>query len=321
MRVVLSRLVQAALLLLLVSVATFALLHLTPGDPGALLYGLSASPRDMAQLRERWGLDAPLYVQYLKWLANVATGDLGRSYQDGRPVLTVISERLPATLLLAGTALALATLVGVGMGVLSASRRGSWLDRAATFLATAFYSTPAFWLGILLILLFSVGLGWLPSGGMRTPGSTVELGDLAGHLALPALALALRDAGLFARVTRAALLEVLAEDYLRTAAAKGLGRPTILLRHALRNALLPVLTLLGMSVPGLLSGAVVIETVFGWPGLGRLAIESALQRNYPVILGEVLLVAALALLGSLLADLAYSIADPRVGRAGREVVS
>lgn len=313
--VVVSRTVQSAILLLLVSAVAFALLRLTPGDPGALLYGPNGSPQDLAQVRERWGLDGPLVLQYVRWLGNAATGDLGRSYADGRPVLAVIAERAPATLLLAATALLLATLLGVAAGVLAAIHRYGRIDRLITLAATALYSTPAFWLGLILIFLFSLRLGWLPSGGMRSSLGASTWSDLPSHLLLPATALALRDAGRFARICRASMLEVLSQDYVRTATAKGLGTTAIATRHLLRNALLPLLTLLGMSTPGLLGGAVVIETVFSWPGMGRLAIESALQRNYPVIMGEVLIVAALALLGSLLADLAYSLADPRVGRA------
>jgi peptide/nickel transport system permease protein len=303
---------QAALLLLMVSAITFALLRATPGDPGVLIYGPNVSLEELAQVRARWGLDAPLHLQYLRWVANAATGDFGRSYVDGRAVLAVVGERVPATLLLGGTALLLSTLLGVALGVLSASRRRSRTDRAATLLSTLFYSTPPFWLGLLLILLFSTQLGWLPSGGMRTAGATTEAGDLLRHLVLPAVALALRDAGRVARLTRVSMLEVLAQDYLRTAAAKGLDRSTIALRHVLRNALLPILALLGTSIPGLLGGVVVVETVFGWPGMGRLVIDSSLQRNYPVIMGEVMIVALLALAGSLLADLACAAADPRL---------
>jgi len=315
--VAVGRLAQSMVLLLLVSVAVFVLVRLTPGDPAVVLYGPDASPQDVMQVRERWGLDAPLHLQYLRWLANAAGGDLGRSYADGRPVLWVIAERIPATLLLTGSALLLALLVGIPGGVLAATRRSSWLDRLTTVLATALYSTPPFWLGILLILLVSIRLGWLPSGSMRTAGGGSELADLARHLILPALALAMRDMGRFARVTRASVLDVWGQDYVRTAAAKGLHRATIVGRHTLRNALLPVLTLVGMSIPGLLSGAVVVEMVFAWPGLGRLAMESALQRNYPVIMGEVLVVAVLAVLGSLLADVAYTMVDPRIRRGTR----
>jgi peptide/nickel transport system permease protein len=308
---------QAVLLLFLVSLATFTLVRLAPGDPSAFAYGSSASAEDVAHFRARWGLDAPIHLQYLRWLSNAAGGDLGRSYQDGRPVLAVVAERIPASLLLALTALVVATLLGVGLGVFAAGHHFSPWDRAVTLLATLCYSTPAFWLGIVLILLFSVKLGWLPSGGIRSPAAPFDFGDLLRHLALPATALAVRDVGRFARITRSSMLEVLSQDYLRTATAKGLTARTIALRHTLRNALLPVITLLGMSVPGLLSGSVIVETVFGWPGMGRLAIESALQRNYPVIMGEVLVVAAMAVLGSLLADIAYSLADPRLGRVER----
>lgn len=316
LRLLASRLAQAILMLLLLSMATFALLRLAPGDPGVALYGPYATREDLAQLRQRWGLDDPLYIQYVRWLVNAATGDLGRSFSDGRPVTAVIWERIPATLLLTASALLLAILVGVGAGVLSVIHRYSWVDRLATLLAVAFYSTPPFWLGILLLLLFSVELGWLPSGGMRTPGALTSPGDLLRHLLLPALALSVRDAGRFAQVTRASVLEALAQDYVRTATSKGLSRATIATRHILRNTLLPLLTLLGLSIPGLLSGALVVETVFGWPGLGRLAMEASLQRNYSVVMGEVLLVAVLALLGSLLADLAYTAADPRIARKG-----
>jgi len=317
-RQIASRAAQAALLLILVSLATFSLVRLAPGDPGVFLYGTSASAEDIALFRARWGLDAPIHIQYLRWVTNAAGGDMGRSYQDGRPVLAVVAERIPASLLLAGTALLFATALGVGLGIFAAGHRFSGWDRAITLLATLCYSAPAFWLGIALILVFSVRLGWLPSGGIRTLVRTSDAGDLLRHLALPAAALALRDVGRFARITRSSMLEVLAQDYLRTAAAKGLRSRTIALRHTFPNALLPVITLLGMSIPGLLSGAVIIETVFGWPGMGRLAIESAIQRNYPVIMGEVLIVATLALIGSLLADIAYAVADPRLARSERE---
>ena len=311
-----SRTIQSVVLLLLVSTAAFALLRLTPGDPGALLYGPNTSSQDLAQLRERWGLNDPLIVQYARWLGNAATGDLGRSYADGRPVLTVIADRIPATLLLTCTALLLATLWGVATGALAAVHRRSWIDRSLTLVATVLYSTPSFWLGVVLVFLFSLRLGWLPSGGMSASVGHADPVDLLSHLALPAFALGARDAGRFAQLTRVAMLEVLAQEYVRTAASKGLRPATIATRHVLRNALLPILTVLGMSLPGLLGGTVVIETVFGWPGMGRLAIESALRRDYPVIMGEVLIVAALALVGSLLADLTYTIADPRVGGSG-----
>lgn len=316
-RLALSRIAQALLLLLLVSVATFGLLRLAPGDPGALLYGPNASAKDMAQVRERWGLDAPLYVQYIRWLSNTATGDLGRSYVDGRPVLSVIVERVPATLELALSALLVAAVGGISLGVLSARTRSAWLDRWIRLLTTAVYSTPPFWLGILVILIFSIHLGWLPPGGTQSPAVSGGAWDFLRHLALPMLVLAAGNAARFARLTRASVLTVAAQDYVRTASAKGLSQSTIELRHVLRNALSPIFALLGVSIPGLLSGTVIVETVFAWPGIGRLVIEAALQRNYPVIMGEVLIVAAMAMGGSLLADLACAAADPRIRRRGR----
>jgi peptide/nickel transport system permease protein len=313
--IVVSRLAQTVVLLLLVSLAVFCLLRLAPGDPGALMYGPTASQADLAQVRERWGLDSPVHVQYFRWLSNALGGDLGRSYVDGRPVLWVVGDRMPATLVLAISALLLAAVAGTTLGIGWAGTRTAWLERLIGLLTTAVYSTPPFWFGILLILLFSVRLGWLPPGGFADPGgSGVTALDLLRHLALPVLALAARDAARFARVTRASVLAVAAQDYVRTAAAKGLSRRSVNVRHILRNALLPVSALLGISIPGFLSGAVIVETVFAWPGLGRLAIESALQRNYPVIMGEVLVVAVAAIAGSILADVACAMADPRVRR-------
>ena len=316
-RLALSRIAQSLLLLLLVSVVAFALLQLAPGDPGALLYGSNSSAKDMAQVRDRWGLDAPPYLQYLRWLSNTATGDLGRSYVDGRPVLSVIAERIPTTLELAVSALLIATIVGVALGLLSARTKSAWLDRLIRLLTTTVYSTPPFWLGILAILVFSMQLGWLPSGGSRNPAIDGGIWDSLRHLVLPALVLAAGNAARFARVTRASVLTAAAQDYVRTAQAKGLSRTTIELRHVLRNAVSPIFALLGISIPGLLSGTVIVETVFAWPGMGRLVIEAALQRNYPIIMGEVLIIAAMAMGGSLLADLASAAADPRIRRGDR----
>lgn len=313
---VLARLGQAALLLLLASAAGFLLVRLSPGDPGVLIYGPDAAPADIAQLRERWGLDAPLHIQYLHWLENLLRGDFGQSYTDGRPVLSVIAERVPATLQLTISALLVAVLGGGALGLLSAPRRQGALDRGIRFLTTALYSTPSFWLGIVAIYVFSSILGWFPAGGSRDLAAGGGTTDLLRHMVLPVLVLSARDLARFARVTRAAVLEVMAEDYVRTATAKGLSPRVVSTRHLLRNALLPVIALVGVAIPGLLGGAVVVETVFSWPGMGRLAVESALQRNYPVILGEVVIVAGLALAGSTLADLASAVADPRIRKGG-----
>jgi peptide/nickel transport system permease protein len=311
-RYIAGRLLQAIPLLFLLSLISFAILHLAPGDPAALLYGLDATPADLAQVRARWGLDRPLPLQYVSWLANVAQGNLGRSLVDGRPVATTIGERLPATLLLTVSALAVSVVLGVGLGVVAASRVGSPFDRALTLLATFCYSMPAFWLGLLLILLFALTLGWLPSGGLASPVGPVAPLDLLAHLILPAFVLSLHPLAQFLRFTRAGLLEVLGQGYVRTARAKGLSRSAVLLRHAFRNAAIPLFTLLGLLLPQLVSGAVVVETVFAWPGLGRLMMEAAFQRNYSVLMGDVLLVGSLVMLGSLVADVAYVLADPRI---------
>ena len=311
-RVIVARLAQSVVLLLLVSVATFALVRLAPGDPGTLLYGPSASAAELSQLRERWGLDEPLHLQYFRWLSNAVSGDLGRSYTDGRPVLAVIEDRIPATLALAVAALTLASVVGIYVGFVTANPASPWVDRPLRVLTVVLYSIPPFWLGIVLILVFSVSLRWLPPGGLQNSARDAGIGDLLAHLALPVLALSVREAARFARVTRASVIAVETQDFVRTAAAKGLGRGLIERRHILRNAMLPVTALYGLAIPGLLSGTVVVETVFSWPGMGRLAIESALQRNYPVIMGEVLIVASLAIAGSLLADIACTAADPRI---------
>ena len=311
-RIVARRLLQAVPLLLLLSLISFALLHLAPGDPATLLYGLEATPQDLAQARARWGLDRPLPIQYLKWLARMLQGDLGRSLVDGRPVATILAERLIATLALAVSAEALALLVGVVLGIVAAAHAGSGLDRTLTGLATLAYSIPPFWLGLLFILLFSVQLGWLPAGGLTSAAEPFALPDLIRHLILPTIVLALPLFAQFVRYSRTGLLEELHQGYVRVARAKGLGERAVLFRHALRNAAIPLVTVVGLTVPQVLSGSAIIETVFAWPGLGRLMVEAAFQRNYSVLMGDILLVGLAVVGGSLLADLCYVLADPRI---------
>jgi peptide/nickel transport system permease protein len=307
-----SRVAQSVLLLLALSLIAFAILHLAPGDPAALLYGPDASTADLAQMRVRWGLDRPLSLQYLAWLGNAARGDLGRSLADGRPVTAAIGERLPATLLLAGSALLLAVGIGVALGTIAATHAGTLLDRALTMVATVAYSIPSFWLALLLILIFAVAWGWLPSGGLVSPAGPALLTDILAHLFLPSLVLSLQLMAQLLRFTRSSLLEVLSQGYMRTARAKGLPEAVILLRHAFRNAAIPLVTLLGLAVPRLVSGSVVVETIFAWPGLGRLMVDAAFQRNYSVLMGDILLVGVLVLFGTLLADVAYALVDPRI---------
>lgn len=311
-RYILGRLLGAIPLLLGISLLSFILIRLAPGDPVSLIYGPDVPPEDIEQIRAAWGLDKPLPLQYLFWLGNFLHGDLGRSYADGRPVLAILLERIPLTLQLTFTALGLALLFGVIVGIISARYRTSLLDSWITVIATACYSIPAFWLGLLLILLLSVKFHLLPSSGVASLRGEPSLGDALAHLAMPAFVLSLREFGRIVRFTRSSLLDVIQAGYIRTARAKGLSERAVLVHHALRNALSPLLTLLGLAIPGLLGSSIVIESVYAWPGIGRLAYEAAIWRNYPVIMGITLLVGALVILGNLLADIGQAIADPRV---------
>jgi len=312
-----GRLGQGIFVLLVVSILAFVLLHLAPGDPAALLYGPDLSAEELRAVRTAWGLDDPLPVQYVRWLSRFLQLDFGRSFADGRPARDVILERLPATLYLTLSALGLALVFGVTAGIVSALRPLSWLDYTITTVSTVLYSAPNFWLGLLLVLVFSVWLGWLPSAGMQSVRGPTSPGDRFAHLILPAFVLSLREVASLTRYTRAGMVEVLSQDYIRLARAKGLPEYRVIVDHAFRNAALPVITLVGLFIPRLVGGSVVVETLFSWPGMGRLVVEAAFARNYPVLMGEVVLVGAVVILGSLLADLAYGLADPRIRYDGR----
>ncbi len=307
LRLAALRLAGAAGVLLGVACLVFLLLHLVPGDPVEAMLGESATAADREALRRSLGLDRPLPEQLAAWLWGLARLDLGASLYDGRPVAAVLAERLPATLELAAAALAVAVLVALPLGVLAAVRRGGAWDAGATALALLGVSVPNFWLGPLLILLFAIGLGWLPVSGREGPASVV----------LPALTLGTALAAVLARMVRASLLETLQEEHVRTARAKGLPEAVVVLRHALRPALLPVVTVLGLQLGTLLGGAVVTEVVFAWPGLGSLTIEAIQRRDYPVVQGCVLLIAAGYVLANALTDLLYGWLDPRVREGGR----
>jgi peptide/nickel transport system permease protein len=280
----------------------FLLLHLVPGDPVDAMLGESARPADRAALRASLGLDQPLLEQYTRYLVGLARLDLGQSFQDQRPVSAVLAERLPATLQLAAAALLLALVLAIPLGVLAAKHRGGPIDGAAMSFSLLGISLPNFWLGPLLILVFSLWLGWTPVSG----------NDGAVSLVLPAITLGTGLAAVLARMVRASVLEVLGEDYIRTARAKGLSESAVLRRHALRNAWLPVLTLVGLQLGGVLGGAVITETVFAWPGVGSLLVESIQSRDYPVVQGCVLLISVLYVLVNALTDLAYVRVDPRI---------
>ena len=308
----LRRVGQSLILLVLVSLIGFALIHLAPGGPLAqftLTPGMSSA--DLARIAHQMGLDRPLPVQYWEWFRRLLVGDWGLSYRDNQPVLAVIGAHVPATLELMISSTLIAVLIGTWVGVLGALRRYSIFDYLATIGAMIALSLPTFWFGLVVIYAFSVKLGWLPAGGMYTVGDGSLL-DYAHHLIGPAMVLALVTVAIWSRYMRSSMLEVTNQDFVRTAIAKGLPRRVVIVRHALRNALLPMITLAGLQLPTLLGGALVTETVFTWPGMGRLFLDSIGYRDYPVVMGLLMFTALLVLVGNLAADLLYAVYDPRI---------
>jgi peptide/nickel transport system permease protein len=293
-----------------VAIAVFALLHVTPGDPATIIAGDYATPDEVARIRAKLGLDRPFVTQVGLWLGQVVRGDLGTSIFSGLPVTTLIGQRAEATTVLALYAVILSVGIGVPLGVLAAWRRGSWIDRLVMIIAVSGFSMPVFWMGFLLVYVFALWLGWLPVQGY-VPLRESVLACLR-HLTLPAVTLSFIYLALIARMTRASMLGVLDEDYVRTAFAKGLPPRRVLLRHALRNAALPVVTIIGIGFALLIGGAVVTESVFAIPGLGRLTVDAIVRRDYPVIQGVVLVVSAVYVLINLLIDLLYVVIDPRI---------
>ncbi|RDH99624.1 peptide/nickel transport system permease protein [Caldimonas thermodepolymerans] len=304
-----------------VVVLSFLLLQLAPGDAADVLAGESgaATEETVAALRERFGLNAPLLVQLKQYLLNLAQFSLGDSPRYGMPVADLIAQRLPGTLLLMGVALAIALSLGLLLGAVMATYVGRWPDRVLSVLALVFYSVPSFWIGLMLIVCFSIQLGWLPSGGAETIGAGLAgwdaVVDRVRHMVLPALSLALFFVAIYARLTRAAMLEVRSQDFVRTAAAKGLAPWRITVHHVLRNALLPVTTMAGVHLANILGGAVVVETVYSWPGLGRLAFEAVMGRDFNVLLGVLVLSSLLVIVANMLVDLLHAWLDPRIDAA------
>jgi peptide/nickel transport system permease protein len=295
-----------------VSIVLFLALHLAPGDPAQLLLGPLVRPDDLARLRQELGLDQPLPVQYLTWLGHVLQGDLGRSIASHRPVLTEVIERFQATALLAGASLLISAVVGVAVGVLAAVNRGGRIDRISMLLALLSMSTPSFWLGMVLIIVFALVLGVLPGSGMISPRGDGGILDVLAHLILPALTLAAVPTAVISRLTRSSMLEVIGLDYVRTARGKGLSERLLVIRHVMPNALIGVATLVGIEAGYLLAGAVLVETVFAWPGLGSLLVTSILKRDFPLVQGGVMLIALSYVLINLMTDLAYAYLDPRI---------
>jgi peptide/nickel transport system permease protein len=313
-----QRVIKMVVMVFAIIVANFLLVHAAPGDPASVIAGEAgaADPQFLAQLRAQFGLDQPLSMQLWLYVSHVAQGDLGVSYRQQRPVLGLILERLSATLLLTGTAFILAVLGGVTLGALAARRVGRTSDSLITVLALGLYATPIFWVGLMLVLVFSVWLDWLPSFGMNTVGADLTGGaavlDTARYLLLPALTLGLFYMAVYARLTRAAMLEVASQDFVRTARAKGVPEGGVQRRHVLRNALLPVITVAGIQAGQLVGGSILVETVFAWPGIGRLAFDALLARDYQILLGVFLATSVLVLVFNLATDLLYAWIDPRV---------
>jgi len=307
---ILQRLASSIPVLFLVTLISFSLMQLVPGDPAILVAGLNATPEDVERVRAQLGLNEPFHIQLWHWYANLLQGDLGTSFLLGRDVLEVTIERLPVSISIALYALAMTLFFGIVAGVLAALRQNSWLDQLVMTIALIGVSLPNFWLGLMLIVLFAVQLGWLPSGGYIDFRE-----DFFGWLqatTLPAVSLAMLQMGLLARITRSTMLEVLRQDYIRTARAKGLPEHRVVGRHALKNAMIPVITVIGIIFSLLLSGSVVIETIFSIPGVGSLLGSAILRRDYPVIQGGLLLVATMLLLLNLIVDVLYAYFDPRV---------
>ena len=316
-RYIARRLLASIPALLGITLITFLLMHATAGSflPGLEL-NPNLRPEDIQRVRQNLGLDEPLPVQYWRWLTGLLRGDFGSSILNGRPVLGAILERLPNTLLLTGTALVIGVGLSVPFGIIGAVRRGR-TDNLLTFLSVIGVSLPAFWLGLLLILVFSItfnrlGWPWLPSGGATSAVGGGDLLDRAEHLIMPAVTLAFINLAIWSRFTRSAMLEALSQDYVRTARAKGMNERRVVYVHSLRNAVLPLVTLVGLELPALVGGGAIVEVVFSWPGIGRLALETALQYDFTMVLGLTTFTGILVIAGNLLADLLYALLDPRI---------
>ena len=323
-RYILMRLLGLIPLLVGIIAITFLVIHLAPGKPTALesQFNPKVSQEVRQRLEKLYGLDQPLRVQFARWASRLARGDLGRSFIDDRPVMTKIAERIPVTLTINVLSLVLILLISVPLGVLAATRPHGFFDRATTLFVFLGFSTPTFWLALLLMSLLGVQLGWLPISGLHALDAErfiwwERLWDVARHLVLPVGVAAFGGLAGISRFMRTSMLGVLRQDYIRTARAKGLSEGTVLFKHALRNACLPIVTILGLSVPGLIGGSVIFETIFAIPGMGRLYFEAVMARDYPLVMGVLTIGAVLTLLGNLLADVAYAMVDPRIRLGGR----
>ena len=326
----LRRIIATIPVVVLISLLVFLLIHAAPGDPADLLLSDEASPQDIADARRRWGLDQPIYVQYLKFLANILAGDLGTSFRYSDPVISLIGERLPATIELAAASLLIAIIFGIPLGVWAGAKPNSWADNLGSLFGFFGISMPNFWFGIMLILVVSGYFNWLPSSGRSTygiaqgaetdfyiikslaSGNWKAAWDGIKYVIMPAIALGTGMMGLIMRVTRSSVLEIMDEDYVRTARAKGVGERTVLWHHVLRNALVPIVTVVGLETGTLLSGSIIVETVFSWPGSGSLLIAAIQSRDYPLITGAVLTYTIAFVAINFTIDILYALIDPRI---------
>jgi len=306
----LRRLLQMIPVLILVSIVIFAIIHLIPGNPAEIMAGPNATDEQLAALKQQYGLDQALWVQYFLWLKHVLSGDLGVSFINGYPVGKLILQRIPATIELALAAAIIGLVISFPLGILSSLKPGSWLDLFTTLFSALSFAVPSFWLAILLILLFSLHFRWLPPSG-RPPFSQEPVAHLKSLL-MPAMTLGIAMAAKLTRYLRSAMLDVLNADYVRTAHAKGLSRFDVVMRHAIRNALIPVVTVFGLQVGDLLSGAIIVESIFAWPGVGRMTIQSIGWRDYSMLQASVMFIVMAFLLVNLITDLTYGIIDPRI---------
>lgn len=313
LKFILYRFLHAIPLILIVTIISFAIITLAPGDPVYMFVNPEqASPQDLELIRSELGLDKPIPVRYAIWLGNALRLDFGKSFLTGRPVMDMIFEFLPNTITLALAATIFAFCIALPAGIISAVKRNSVADYFFSTISFIGVSLPGFWFGLMLILVFSLKLGWLPTAGMRENFDAFVLSDRIRHIILPMLVLGMAQMAGVMRQLRGAMLEVIRQDYIRTARSKGLKEIIVIMKHAFRNALLPIITMLGFIIPGLVNGAVITETIFSWPGIGRMAIAASFNRDYPVIMGNLIIASIMVIIGSMIADILYAVADPRI---------
>jgi len=315
------RIAQSLLVLLLISIVTFGLIHAAPGGPATMFIKPGQSPEMVAVQMKQWGLDRPLPVQYLDWLGRMVRGDFGNTFRANRPVGELLWPALKNTVILMGTAWVLSLLVAIPWGIYNSTRQYGLSDNLAAGIGYAGFAMPAFWFGIILQVAFALKLGWLPLSDMYSMNHRGEFFDLLRHMVLPVMTLVLINLASYLKYSRASMLEVLGQDYVRTARAKGVPERKVVFRHALRNALIPIITVLGLDLPYIVGGAALTETVFNWPGMGRLFVDNAMAREYTVLMGVTVVTAFVVILGNLLADILYAAVDPRVRLTGKGVTS